>query len=491
MALAASFSACDVNNELDEIPEEVVVFEAPDSGTADFSNYVSIGNSLTAGFTDGALFQVSQMRSFPNIMNNMMAPFGGGDFTQPLMNDNNGGLLLGGNVIAGPRLFFNGAGPAPLPAAPTTEVSNIAPGPYNNMGVPGAKVFHLLAPGYGNISNLALGLANPYYVRMASSPNATVIQDAMTMGPTFFSLWIGNNDVLGYATTGGDGSNPITDVTTFTAAYSALINTLTSQGAKGIIANIPDVTSIPHFTTVPHNPVPLDEATSTTLNMQLFGPLKQILTAFGQGDRLSLTAAASDNALLIVDETLTDLSAQLAGALQQGGVPAPQAQLMGSLYGQARHATEADLVTLPTSSLIGTTQAGIPAPFNTVGVTYPLQDGNILIPSEQQALATATGAYNAVIANLASANNLAFVDANALLREMSTSGITFGDFTMTSSLVFGGAFSLDGVHLTSRGYALVAYKMLEAIDNNYGSNFVESGNLPSPDNYPTNYPPGI
>ena len=70
-------------------------------------------------------------------------------------------------------------------------------------------------------------------------------------------------------------------------------------------------------------------------------------------------------------------------------------------------------------------------------------------------------------------------------------GGTFGDFTMTSSLVFGGAFSLDGVHLTSRGYALVAYKMLEAIDNKYGSNFKASGNMPSPDNYPTNYPPGI
>jgi hypothetical protein len=32
----------------------------------------------------------------------------------------------------------------------------------------------------------------------------------MSQKPTFFSLWIGNNDVLGYATTGGDGTDPIT-----------------------------------------------------------------------------------------------------------------------------------------------------------------------------------------------------------------------------------------------------------------------------------------
>jgi hypothetical protein len=32
----------------------------------------------------------------------------------------------------------------------------------------------------------------------------------MSQKPTFFSLWIGNNDVLGFATTGGDGTDPIT-----------------------------------------------------------------------------------------------------------------------------------------------------------------------------------------------------------------------------------------------------------------------------------------
>lgn len=495
LPLFAGLTACDVNNSLDEIP----VVEEPtiplSAGSADFSKYVAVGNSLTAGFADGSLFLAGQVNSVPNIMAGKMANAGGGTFTQPLMNDNIGGLLIGGQRYPdgafGPRLFFNGAGPALLPGDPTTETLNILTGSFNNMGVPGAKSFHLLAPGYGNAANIQAGLANPYFVRFASSPNATIMNDVMAQSPTFFSLWIGNNDVLGYATSGGDGSNPITDTTLFTQAYGGIIAMLTSGGAKGVVANIPDVTSIPFFTTVPHNPVPLDAATSGQLNAQLLGPVIQILTALGQPNRLSLLEESTNNRLMIVDETLTDLSAQIAGALQLNGVPAAQAQLMGSLYGQARHATSDDLITLTTSSIIGEEQAGVPAPFNNIGVTYPLQDGNVLIPSEQTLIADATTTFNGIIESLAGANGLAFFDANATMNQLNMTGVEFDDFTMTSNLVFGGAFSLDGVHLTARGYAFAANKMMEAIDLKYGSNFKDSGNLAKAANYPTNFPPGI
>jgi hypothetical protein len=43
-------------------------------------------------------------------------------------------------------------------------------------------------------------------------------------------LWIGNNDVLGYATTGGDGTNPPPSAggwVGFDATYDTLVNTLT------------------------------------------------------------------------------------------------------------------------------------------------------------------------------------------------------------------------------------------------------------------------
>ena len=43
------------------------------SGSANFDNFVSIGASITAGFTDGALFYEGQKSSYPNIMAGVMS----------------------------------------------------------------------------------------------------------------------------------------------------------------------------------------------------------------------------------------------------------------------------------------------------------------------------------------------------------------------------------------------------------------------------------
>ena len=246
------------------------------SGTANFSKYVALGNSLTSGFSDGALFKKGQEGAYTNVMAQQFKLVGGGDFKIPFTNDNIGGLLFGGqmNPDFGPRLFFNGEAPAAVAGTPTTEVFNpaiVAAGPYNNTGVPGAKSFHLLSPSYGSAAGLATGTANPYYVRFAPNGSTSVLAYAMSQTPTFFSLWIGNNDVLGYATSGGDGSNPITPATGapgvgFDGTYTALVNTLTSAGAKGVVANIPYVNSIPFFTTVPFNPLVLAQPSVDALN---------------------------------------------------------------------------------------------------------------------------------------------------------------------------------------------------------------------------------
>src|SRR5690606_41765303 len=123
----------------------------------------------------------------------------------PLMADNLGGVVMAGTTIQEPRLYFDGAGPVRLPVSPTTDVSTTLTGTYNNMGVPGALSYHLLAPGYGNIAGLQTGQANPYFVRFASNPSTSILADALAQQPTFFSLLIGNNYVLGYATSGVTG----------------------------------------------------------------------------------------------------------------------------------------------------------------------------------------------------------------------------------------------------------------------------------------------
>lgn len=530
------FTNCNDPEDVDITPqEEMQELTNLTAGSADFSNYVSLGNSLTAGFTDGSLFKASQNLSFPNILSQKFALVGGGSFTQPLTNDNLGGLAAGGARIPGfnPRLVFGGAGPVGLesligPVTVTTDIAlNNPTGPFNNLGVPGAKSFHLLAPGYGNLANVQLGLANPFFVRMTgSTPDASVLDLAVAQAPSFFSLWIGNNDVLGYATTGGDGTNPLTPVNGapgagFDGSYGALIATLTAGGAQGVVANIPNVIDIPHFTTVPHNP--LDPSNPdfgpqiATLN-GIFGQLNQVYAFLGVPERSIEFATTAASEVVIKDESLPDLSAQITGVfnaspafplfVQSFGLPAEAAPLvaglLGNIYGQTREATADDLFVLPSSSIIGTVNTasvgalmaqGLPqalaGQFSVEGITLPLEDKWVLLPSEQQEIATATAAFNTIIEATANSAGLALVDANSLLNQLANGGITSGVFTLKSNLVTGSAFSLDGVHPTARGYALIANEFMKAIDATYGSNFEASGNLVNVGDYPTNYSPTL
>ena len=483
LLLSIGVASCDVNNELDIIEAEAIPEVALNTNGLDFSTYISVGASFTAGYTDGAMFIAAQENSFPNILAGKF----GTEFIQPLMSDNIGGLVYGGTAVQPPRFYFNGAGPARLPATPTTELTTVLSGPFHNFGAPGAKSFHLGVSGYGAL--------NPYFGRMASSPSASVLGDALATNPTFFTLSeIGGNDVLGYALSGGSGvdqtgnfdpssygGSDITDPNVFASVFSGMVTALTANGAKGVVANVPYITDLANFTTVPYNPVPLDGATAGAVSgayapynggiQQAFAylvavtPMTQEMASAEIAKR-TISFSAGQNAVVIVDEDLTDLSAF--------GIPS------------YRHATADDLLLLASSAVIGTTVGGNPQLIN--GLTVPLADNWVLTPQEQASIMTATDAYNTTIAAVASSNpNIALVDFKGVLTEAS-SGIQFDNYTMTTNLVTGGLVSLDGVHLTARGYALMANKILAAMDLEFGSNFSTATNgLAKAGDYPTNY----
>lgn len=477
--VSLTFVACN-NNDVATVVYDTSDGLEPTAGTAIFTKYVSLGNSLTAGYSDGALFIEGQKVSYTNILAQQFATVGGGAFKIPFMADNVGGFKVNGVQYSGPRLYFNGSGPVPAAGSPSTEIltSITAAGPYNNCGVPGAKSYHLLFSGYGSAAGIG-STANPYYVRFAPNGTTSVLAYAMSQTPTFFSLWIGNNDVLGYATSGGDGSDPITPSAGaagvgFDATYDALVNTLTSAGAKGVIANIPYVNTVPFFTTVPTNPVPLSAGQIGQLN-PLFKAMNDMLAFAGQPARFQTLTASSSNPLLIADEMLAfDATALYTGGFTQAGYPAPTAAFLGNLYGKARHASNAkastDYILLSARGLIGATQPGYPATNNTIGVTFPMQDSATLTASEVALVKAATDAYNAKILSVATAKGLAFVDANALMTQISTGGIAANGFTVTGVYITGGGFSTDGVHPSPRGYALIANKFIEAINKKYASN---------------------
>jgi hypothetical protein len=465
------FNSCEEDDDSIPYTEQFVEIT---SGSADFTNMVSIGASITAGFTDGALFYEGQRSSYPNIMAGVMSlsvdntmP---SNYTQPYMDDNIGGLLLGGNQIGGPRLFFNGAGPqslGDLGATPTTELMNSVPGPYSNMAVPGAQAIHMIAPGYGNLAGVADGTANPYAVRVMYIPGSSIIQDVLAQSPTFVSVWSGGNDALGYATGGGVGT--LTSSADFDFAFGSTMAAL-SQVPGGVVSNIPDVTAIAYLNTIPYNAVPLDAATADMLNggFAAYNGGLAVAQAFGLISANEVAArtvvyTAGQNAMLMEDEYLTDLSAL--------GLPS------------WRQTTINDKIVLPAIGLIGTAVGGNPTQIN--GVSVPLADNIVLSADEISEAQARVVQFNTTIETLTAQQGWALYDAYGILNQAVIQGVAFDDYVMTTDLVFGGFFSLDGVHTTARGSALIANGMMEAIDAQYGSNLSDAAVKAG--DYPTNY----
>lgn len=527
--LAAGFASCEPEFE-NEVNANYT------SGDADFTSYVAIGNSLTAGYMDGTVSRVGQTYSFPNLLAQKFALVGGGEFTQPSYEDdvnNLGGLMLEGIPIADRRRVIDANQVNPdgsrgaveiITGTSTIEVSNLQATAYNNMGVPGAKSFHLLASGYGNLAGVSLGLSNPYFVRHATSPTATVLGDAMSKNPTFFTNWIGANDVLSYATNGGAksdgvtpaddhnttgnmnpatyGGNDITNANVFASVYSTIVNTLTMNGAKGVVATVPSVTSIPYFTTVPYAPLtalglgrsvlPSGTAAEQTtagaalmnqLNAELYNNLDAVFTALGEPNRVNALNPSKANPLLIYDADAADRSAQISGALQMQGMPATKANVIGATFGKARQTTSADLVVLTASSKIGL-ENGI-AMANPVleelgavntGVSYPMENKWVLTANEKAKVASATAAYNNSIRSIAASKGLAVADMNAIMNQL-VSGLRIETGQVYTANYFSGVanewkvlFSLDGVHPNARGYAVIANEIIKVINRHYNSN---------------------
>lgn len=468
------------------------------NGEADFSNYVALGNSLTAGYADGALYLTGQENSYPNIMAQQFAKVQETQlFTQPLVNDNAGGLLLAGTQItSNRRVLAFGPDGAPAPRVytgmqPTTDITNVLSGSFGNMGVPGAKSFHLITPNYGDVSGVPVGSANPYFVRFASSPSTTVLADAAAQNPTFFSIFIGNNDLLSYASSGGTGvdqtgnfdpttygSNDLTDPMVFASAYSTIVNTMVGTGADGALVNLADVTSLPFFTTVPNNALVLDAATAANLT----GFFQAVAGIFAQGaiqqgvDPAVAQGLAAQYALTFNEgpnRFLIDVPVSQTNPLGFRQMTADELLVLTIDQAALRQGYGSVVLTPEVLQVLGLLQTGgqpTQAQAQLVlGAVSGLDDKDALDKDELTAISTAQANYNATIKALAQANGLAFVDAQAVFKQVATQGVPFDGGVLTTAFVTGGFFSLDGVHPTPRGYAYLANIVLDAINTTYNS----------------------
>lgn len=397
---------------------------APESGDADFSSYLAVGDYNTAGFRDGSLYLDGQMNSFANILADQLKTVGGGTFKQPLVPGEHGWPLakkvLG--VRQGPcdtvatiqPVDFSGA----LDTVNTSD--NIAPaGPYNNIGVPGMRTVEYLLNGYAAL--------NPFAARFFKNPMTSNGLDQLTLiNNSFFTLWVGQSDIMNYAVAGGAKHNtlapnemlPLTPA--FYTAYDSLLSTLTRSGAKGVVFNIPSIYDMPFFTTISPRSLTLTEAQVRKLNLAYNGTQVTFQTGF--------------NSFVIEDKNY------------QGGF-----RQMGF--------NELVLLTLPMDSV---KCAGW-------GSTKPIPSQYVLTQDEIDDIMASIQNYNEVINNRASAYSLPVVDLNTYYRNLNIQNEPVNGVKFSSDYASGGIFSLDGFSLTGKGNALIVNQTIMTINNFYKS----------------------
>ena len=95
----------------------------------------------------------------------------------------------------------------------------------------------------------------------------------------------------------------------------------------------------------------------------------------------------------------------------------------------------------------------------------------MLTSNERSKVAAATTAYNNAIVSIATTNDLAIADMNAILNQL-VSGLRIETGQLYTANYFSGPtnegsvlFSLDGVHPNARGYAVITNEIITADKN--------------------------
>ena len=214
---------------------------APNTGSANFTRYVAVGNSLTAGYQSGSLFESAQKYSYAALI----ARQTGTTFAFPNIGEpgTKGRIEV---LSVSPFATYTNPNTGPL-------LNSTYPKPYNNLGVPGALIYDFLNA-YDSLSCFSAvfgGSPNPMFnivLRNTGGSKLTQWQQLKAQQPTFVTFWLGSNDILGHAAAGG--TVPYTPVPTFTALYNQAMDSLKTLGVPVVVANILDVTVAAYFTTV-------------------------------------------------------------------------------------------------------------------------------------------------------------------------------------------------------------------------------------------------
>ena len=405
LALAAFLAGC--QGPCDKLG--TITAPTTTSGSADFSTYVAVGTSISAGYQSGGLVDRHQVRSFPALfaqaIGKTVLQNGQGQFTFPAVDHD--GIPALTHVASFSPLVITSAG------ATTGAPENFAQAtPYHNMAIPGALLIDFADTTNYYATKLppaGIGRTNFTMFNIVTRHRGSVLQQVLALRPTFMTFEYGSNEVLGAATAGSTAY--LFPSAVYTSVLTQCMNAIHtySPGTKVALFNVPNVTSIPFCTTFK----PYTRSLTTGQVVTLLGPGR---TPLSPTDLVLLTAA----------DSLARGTGFPIGAYNYVNPAAP-------------------------------------------GNGRPLLDSQVLSTTEQATIGAAITAMNAAVDSVATRPWIAKVDFNGLLSGLATNGYDLGSVHYSTAFVTGGIFSLDGVHPTDLGHAIGTNALIAAVNARFGS----------------------
>jgi hypothetical protein len=381
----------------------------PPTANGLFDRYVSLGNSLTAGYQSGGINDSTQKESYAYL------------FGKLAMGDTYAYPQLAGRGCAPPVANFQTqervGGPTVTDKTCDLRTESSVTAVLNNVAVPGATSldpFSTSTDASNALTTFILG-------------GRTQVQAALAADPTFVSVWTGNNDVLEAAVSGvltpmAGVSRGVTPVPTYTTNLDQVTAPLAAAPnlEGGVLIGVVNVTS---------TPVLFPAAA-------LFNP--QFKAGFDQYAGTTTTILPSctpTSQALISFRIVSEIRKYVASGGTSGHPP-----VIACARGQ-----------FPPSALVG--------------------ELFVLDPAEIATLVQTVTGYNAAIQAKATALGWAYFDPNPFLATLRQSGaIPIVPNLASATNTFGDYISLDGVHPRRPAHVLIANGMVAAINAKYGTN---------------------
>jgi lysophospholipase L1-like esterase len=194
-----------------------------------FTEYVAMGDSITAGMQSAGLTAESQDAAFPVLLGQRA----GLDIVMPEVAD-----------PGCPAPIRSASDPVDPASMNSLSCARTHPGVQSPVvAVPGARVADVYSTTDTHAVNPDPLLYSSKLYRLVLGPGRTQLQAALARKPRFITLWVGANDVL-LPTLRGHPEQA-TSPSAFRTSYAHLLDALRPSGAHVIVLTVPDVTRVP------------------------------------------------------------------------------------------------------------------------------------------------------------------------------------------------------------------------------------------------------